>query len=284
MKPYLGLCKINLSFFSTLSAATGFILAKTHLTAGIFIPITGVFLLACGSCVLNQYQERITDALMERTKNRPLPSGKIKPLHALYFSLVLLLSGSLILLFAGSLPIFLLGISAVILYNGVYTYLKRKTAFASVPCAVIGAIPPAIGWVAGGGKFPNHQILSVCFLFFIWQITHFWFLFLSHGADYEKAGFPSLTQLFSGKQLERIVFIWILSTAVTSLLTPLYGLITSPAVNFVLIVVTSWLVWNGVKLVRDSGSKLAYHFAFNKINIYILVVMVLLSLDKALYK
>ncbi len=78
--------------------------------------------------------------------------------------------------------------------------------------------------------------------------------------------------------------IWILSTAVTCLLTPLYGLITSSAMNFVLITITLWLVWNGIKLIRDKENKFAYHFAFNKMNTYILSVMLLLSIDRIIFQ
>jgi protoheme IX farnesyltransferase len=280
LKQYIKLCKINLSLFSSLSAVTGFMLVRPALTTEIVSTAAGVFLLACGSCALNQYQERRTDALMDRTKNRPIPSGKIKPLHALYFSLSILIAGSLILFSTGSPTAFLLGVCAVMFYNGVYTALKKKTAFASVPCAVIGAIPPAIGWAAGGGRFPDHQISAVCFLFYIWQIAHFWLLFLSHGDDYKKAGLPSLTDVFSQEQLVRIVFIWTLATAAACMLTPLYGLMTSRVANLLLIPVTVWLLWNGVKLIRGTGNKITYHFAFNRMNIYILLVMLLLNMDK----
>ena len=282
LKPYLELCKINLSLFSALSAATGFVLARSVLTTEIIGTAAGVFLLACGSCALNQYQERRTDALMERTKNRPLPSGRIKPVYALRASLLLLIAGLLILVFSNNLPVILLAVCAVILYNGVYTHLKRKTAFASVPCAVIGALPPAIGWFAGGGRLQDPKILFVCFLFYIWQITHFWLLFLSHGDDYKRAGLPSLTDLFSQKQLVRIVFIWILATAVTCLLTTLFGLMTSSIADLLLVLVTVWLLWNGVKLIREAGNRFTYHFAFNRMNIYILLVMSLLSIDRVI--
>jgi len=279
IKAYLELCKINLSLFSALSAVTGFMLARHSLSADIFITAAGVFFLACGACALNQYQERSTDALMDRTKKRPLPSGRIKPLYALYFAIAILSSGFLIIAFTGSIPVFFLSVSAVVLYNGVYTYLKQRTAFASVPCAVIGALPPAIGWFAGGGEFPNQKILALCSLFYIWQLAHFWLLFLSHGADYKKAGLPSLTDVFSQKQLERIVFMWILSTAVACMLTPLYGLITTRIADLLLILVTVWLLWNEVKLIREKGNKFTYQFAFNRLNIYILLVMSLLSMD-----
>ena len=84
---YIELCKIRIALLSSFSAATGFLLAATELRSQVIILILGVFLLACGSSALNQYQERETDAAMPRTCSRPLPSGRIKPVNALYFSL-----------------------------------------------------------------------------------------------------------------------------------------------------------------------------------------------------
>jgi protoheme IX farnesyltransferase len=255
-------------------------LARPSLSADIFIVAAGVFFLACGACALNQYQERRTDALMDRTKKRPVPSGRIKPIYALYFSIAVLSSGFLIIAFTGSLPAFCISVSAVVLYNGVYTSLKKRTAFASVPCAVIGALPPAIGWFAGGGEFPCRKILALCSLFYIWQLAHFWLLFLSHGADYKKAGLPSLINVFSQKQLVRIVFVWILATAVSCLLTPLYGLITSFNLSALLFFITMWLIWIGIRLRIEGENRFSYHAVFNKMNIYILLVMLLMDVDR----
>jgi len=282
LKPYLELCRITLSLFSAFSSVTGYILAGSGVTLKTASVATGVFLLACGASALNQYQERRTDALMERTKGRPLPSGRITPVHALYFSLLLLFAGMSALILSDSLAAMLLGACAVILYNGLYTYLKRKTAFASVPCAVIGALAPAIGWFAAGGKFPDQRLTAVCFLFFIWQITHFWLLFLTHGRDYERAGFPSITHIFGGRQLERIVFVWIFATAVASVLAPFYGLTTSHGVNYLLCAVAIWHILNGIKFLSGTGNGFVYRLAFSRLNAYILLVMLLLSAGRIL--
>jgi protoheme IX farnesyltransferase len=280
IKPYVELCKINLSFFSAFSAATGYILADSG-SAGLFaFTVTGVLFLACGASALNQYQERRIDALMERTKDRPLPSGRLKPLHALCFSLLLLTAGSLILMLSRSFFAVLLGACSVFLYNGIYTHLKKITVFASVPCAVIGAVPPVIGWFAAGGTFPDPQILSVCLLFYMWQISHFWLLYLSYGDDYEKAGLPSLKKLFTVDQIVRIVCVWILATAVAFLLTPLYGLMTSRTAVFLLVPITIWIFLNGIKLARQSRGLPSYYFAFRRMNIYILFIMILINADR----
>ena len=113
LSSYGELCKIRIALLSSFSAATGFLLAAAELRSEIIILILGVFLLACGSSALNQYQERETDAAMPRTGSRPLPSGRIKPVNALYFSLWLLFSGASTLLLTGALSAPLLGLFAV---------------------------------------------------------------------------------------------------------------------------------------------------------------------------
>jgi len=125
-------------------------LAKQEMTAGILAPAFGVFLLACGSCALNQYQERRPDKLMDRTRNRPLPSGKLRHGICLLISMSSMLTGVTILAYGPGLIALGLGIFAVLWYNGIYTFLKQKTAFATIPGALIGAIPlPWVGFQRG---------------------------------------------------------------------------------------------------------------------------------------
>jgi protoheme IX farnesyltransferase len=280
LRAYLELCKIRISFFAALSAFTGFILTGSGLTNEILIPVIGVFLLACGACAMNQYQERGLDALMSRTRERPLPSGRLKPLHALCFSIILLAAGLFILSIKNA-AVFMPGLFAVVLYNGVYTYLKRITAFAAVPGALVGTIPPAIGWISGGGIFPDYQILVICFLFYIWQIPHFWLLYLKNESDYKNAGLPLLSNIFSNKQIRRITFIWIFASAVTCLMIPLYGS-SFHIINIPIVATAVWLGWSGVNLVNKKKSRYSYAHTFNKINIFMLVIMSLLNLERLL--
>ena len=277
---HIGLCRMRISLFSSLSAATSFIIARSGPGPEMFPLMLGVFLLACGSSALNQYQERSIDALMPRTRTRPIPSGRISPRGALYFSLALISSGTLTLLLTGSVFAPLLGLAGVMWYNGLYTAMKRKTAFAAVPGALVGTITPAIGWVAGNGSLSDPRLLSLCFFFFMWQVPHFWLLLLDHGKDYEKAGLPSLTGIFAKTQLLRIIFIWIFATAVSCLFISVTGMIRTPAVNYLLFGASLWLIWSGLTLLRrQAGACLAF-FTFRRINIYMLFVMALLSIDK----
>ena len=281
-KIFFELSKVKLSLLVALSTATGFILATGGFSSGIVLPTVGIFLITCGSAALNQYQEREIDALMERTKLRPIPSKRVQPLNALLVALSLIFSGSLILFSGSNLGALGLSLLAVLWYNGVYTYLKRKTAFAVIPGALVGAIPPVVGWVAGEGRLLEPQILALAFFFFIWQVPHSWLLLSTYEKDYEKAGLPSITSTFTTSQLTRITFMWVLATAATCLLIPLFGIANSSLINLSLVVAALWLVWNATKILRAHDKEFSFRFVFREINIYALLVISLLSLDRLL--
>ena len=168
--------KLRISLFVTLSAFTGLVLADREVSSGAILPLLGTFLLAAGSCALNQYQERRLDGSMERTRNRPLPSGRLTPGSALGFSSFLILSGLFVLSCQRNLTLLALGLFAVVWYNGLYTYLKRKTAFAVLPGALVGVVPPLLGWVSGGGRLSGPSIWGIGFFLLMWQVPHFWIL------------------------------------------------------------------------------------------------------------
>ena len=190
------LAKPSVTLAVTLTTVTGYLLASGCLVASMWIPVLGVFVLAAGSAALNQWQERDIDARMPRTRHRPIPSGRIEPTTALFVAIVMMLAGLTLLTSAGRSELLLLALGgfALVWYNGVYTYLKRLTAFAVVPGALIGSVPPCIGYVAAGGDLHDPELLLVAMFFFIWQIPHFWLLMLIMGDEYEAAGLPSLTQ------------------------------------------------------------------------------------------
>jgi protoheme IX farnesyltransferase len=276
----LELTKFKISLFTTFSTFAGFILAHQSISRAIITPVLGVFFLACGSCALNQYQERKDDRRMERTKNRPIPSGKLPPSTALGISLGLLFIGSFILHDGANQMTLGMGIFAILWYNGFYTLLKRKTAFAVIPGAMIGGIPPLIGWVSGGGHFLDPKILAISFFFFMWQVPHFWLLLLNFGKDYEKAGFPSLTRILTSAQLSRITFLWVFATAVTCMVIPLYGIVESYAIHGSLFAAGFWLVWKTFRMLTTQSREFPFRFNFKVINTYVLLVMFLFTLDK----
>jgi len=273
------LTKLKVSLFATLSASAGFILAKQGASKEVIMPAMGILFLACGSCALNQYQERKTDGRMERTRGRPLPAGKLSPLTALQISLGLITLGCFILFCETGWVSWSLGLFAVLWYNGFYTYLKGRTAFAAVPGALVGVMPPVLGWVSGGGRLIDPQIWVVGFFFFIWQIPHFWLLLLDSGSDYDQARLPSLTRVFTPEQLKRIILIWILSTAVSCLFIPLFGIVKFNLILALMLIATLWLVWNAMNFFRSPPRRVSFRFAFMRLNIYVLFIIVALSLD-----
>ena len=277
-KIFLCLCKARISLFSSLSAAMGFFLAAGPAWESFPALFAGVFLLSCGACALNQYQERAEDGRMARTARRPIPSGKIRPGPALGVALLLIFSGEGFLLFTGNPAVPLLGASAVFWYNVLYTGLKKRSAFAVVPGALVGAIPPVMGWAAGGGSLSEPSLAALAFFFFMWQVPHFWLHLLTYGKEYAEAGLPSLTDIFSRDQLERLTFQWVSATAVSALLLGLSGLLQSPFAKAGLVSACLWLVSGGIFLVIRHEANPA--LLFRRANTFMLAVMLLTLIDQ----
>ena len=273
--------KIKITFFVAFSTSIGYILFWKNLTWDIIPPAIGVFLLACGSSAVNHFQERKTDALMERTKNRPLPSGRISENYAIALAAMFVFTGSGLIYLSANTTALVLGWSTLAWYNFIYTPMKKRNALAVVPGSLIGALPPVIGYVAAGGSPYDPQILSLALFFFIWQIPHFWLLLLMLGNDYAKAGFPTLTEKFSDVQLTRITYMWIAALAVSCLLIPAFNVSSSMLALIALIVLGGWLLFDTKKILdKNILGKVIYRKAFMSVNLYVLAVVLIISFDK----
>lgn len=272
----LQLIKFKITLLATISTATGYLIYSGKLEKDLLIACLGIFILAAGSCALNQYQDRRIDALMERTKNRPIPSGKISPTFALIISCSFLLIGSLILLIGNNLKAFLLGIFAAFWYNAIYTYLKRKSIFSVLVGAIIGAIPPTVGYAAASNVFFDNKIMGLSFFLFLWQVPHFWLLSLKFNEDYEKAGLPSLRKKFGEVQINKITFLWILATAMSSLLIPLFIEIKY-YISIIIFLSMLWLIKESIKFYLRPSKGIQYLALFKEINIFALIIMLLIS-------
>jgi protoheme IX farnesyltransferase len=283
IKIFFELAKIRITVFVTVTTAFGYIAATGHINLQIIPVLFGVLFLAFGSAALNHYQEREFDIKMDRTKNRPIPSGRISSANVLNISLLLVLSGSLILILGANLLALGLGLLNLVWYNFIYTLLKRRSPFAIVPGSLVGAIPPMIGWVAAGGHLLDPQIIVIAFFFFIWQIPHFWLLLLVLDKDYRQAGFPTLTQVFSREQLSRITFVWIVATAVTGLMIPLFGIVSDFWINLGLFFSGALLTWKAFGLLADTNDLKIYNHNFRYINYFALIVVFLISIDKLIF-
>ncbi|MHC4941604.1 MAG: UbiA family prenyltransferase [Planctomycetota bacterium] len=271
------LTKAKITLAVTFSVATGFFLFTERFTWEVLLPALGVFVLACGSAALNQVQEARIDARMARTKTRPIPSGRIPREWALFVSLAFICAGLYILSSIEThtvVLVFLAGL-AVFWYNGVYILLKRITAFAVVPGALVGAIPPVIGWSAAGGIADDPAILEIALFFFIWQIPHFWLLLLIYGKDYEEAGLPTLTRIFSSMQIARITSMWIFAIAAMGMVLAIRRDVHVPW-NVFMLLTSIWLFFDAFAFLKKGKKKTAYLPMFIRINVYAFLIMIFL--------
>ncbi len=282
VKVFIELSKIRVALLVSVTAFAGFVVSAGGLSPAVVPAVAGTFLLACGALALNQYQERRTDALMDRTRSRPLPSGRTGPLTVVAYASSCIVAGFLVMLvFTGTLPA-VTGLAAVCWYNTVYLFLKRRTAFASIPGSLAGALPVLIGSEAASGRVFVPGVLLLAVFMIVWQMPHFWMIVMKYGEDYERAGLPSLTGRFTSGQISRITFVWVLAAAMLPLLMPLYGLINSPATWLILIAVTLVLLMNAAgRLLVKAGTR-PRKIDLAAVNLYALAVMLIIVLDSVL--
>ncbi len=273
------LLKFKISLFVTLSALVTFSLAKQSITKEAFLPLVGIFFLACGACGVNQVQERDRDQLMERTAHRPIPSKRLSPLKAFFISSIFLFLGLSILFFGENWILFGLGIFALFWYLGIYTPLKKRTPMAVIPGALIGTIPPLMGWLSGGGHLGDPKIYGIFFLFYIWQAPHSWLLLFNYGKDYKRAGFAPLENMFTSIQIKRVLFSWILATGVSGFIIPLFGMVRSPLSIGGVFGIGGWLCWKAFQFLRIPIRGGQLHSLTVALNSYGLWIMLCLGLD-----
>lgn len=283
IKIFLELVKFRITFFVMITTGFGYISASVEYDSNLLFVLLGTLILAFGSATLNQYQERNTDSLMDRTKSRPIPAGRISENNALIISILLIISGSIILILGVNLLSFALGILNLFWYNFIYTPLKRKTALAIIPGSLVGAIPPMIGWVAANGDLFDFRIIIISFFFFIWQIPHFWILLLKLDKDYQLAKFPTITSNFSKQQLARIIFSWTVATGLCSILIPLSLKLTNTLTMSLIISLVLFIIFSSIKLLKFSENNFSTISSFRTINLFVLSVIIVISINKMVF-
>ena len=276
---FFELTKLKISAASTSTAATGYVAFRRGVDLGLLTALLGTLLLAMASSALNEIQERNLDALMERTRNRPLPSGAVSPSSAAVIAALLGASGLAVLFFFHGWISASLGLLAMAWYNGLYTPLKRLSAFAVLPGSVIGALPPAIGWTAAGGFIGDPALLALCFVFFVWQVPHFWLLSMLYQEGYAKAGFPTLARHFQSSQILRLTFTWTCGAVAAGALLPAFGTTRGIGALVILAVGGLWLVLAFRRLLRPERTAAQIRRAFVEINAFALLVMAAVILD-----
>lgn len=182
-----------------------------------------ITLVVIGSAALNCYIERDSDALMVRTKERPLPSKRMKPRTALLFGFALILLAVPLLCIFINLVTGILALVAAILYVYAYTPMKKKSATAVYVGAIPGAIPPVMGWTAVTGQI-DLMAVALFLILFIWQLPHFLAISLYHADDYNAANIKVYPNLKRGLQITKIgIFVFTLALFFVSLLPSFFS-------------------------------------------------------------
>lgn len=225
---YWELTKPRIAGMVLIATALGFLLAlqakPTSAEMVLLIhAVVGTALVACGANALNQYLEAEHDARMQRTFERPVPSGRLSASEVLSFSLLLLVAGVVYLAVQTNLLAALLAGISWLSYGFVYTPLKRKTSFCVHIGAIPGALPPVIGWAACTGSLsPNAAILFA--ILFFWQLPHFAAIAWLYREDYGHAGFKILSVLDPrGTKTSRHMIVYTIVLIAVSLLPMTHG-------------------------------------------------------------
>lgn len=184
------LLKAQLNLLVLLTTAVGFYLGTSAIfeTFRLLHVVFGTALAAAGAAALNQWWERRLDALMNRTKSRPLPGGRMSPGFALFAGVLLSFSGVMYLARACNALAAWLAALTILLYVLAYTPLKRISTTNTLIGAIPGAIPPMIGWAAARGEL-GAGAWSLFVIMFCWQMPHFFSLSWMYRVDYARAGF-----------------------------------------------------------------------------------------------
>lgn len=280
-KDLLQLTKFEIIVFEMITIAAGYFIGHS-LESPIqwphfFLTFFGVSFLALASGALNQIQEHEEDSQMDRTKNRPLPSGRISLFAAKCLVAALLVAGILFLIQI-SYTVLALGIFAVISYNGLYTmWWKRKMAFAAVPGAIPGALPILIGFEAVTHNLADTRGWYLFAILFFWQMPHFWVLALKYSNDYDQGGFPTLPVAHGSSVTRFQITLWCLAYAGIGLLSALFFPIGVMGVLGALLV-SAWLIFELMRFLKHPEQKTWLRF-FLSVNFSLLFYLGIIVVD-----
>ena len=190
---FVALAKPRLNMLVVASSLAGYVIGGGELSnaARVILTVVGTALVAGGASAFNQVIERGPDALMRRTRLRPVPDGRLQPGESLLFAALSSAAGLAILAAGVNALSAAIALTTLVTYVLVYTPLKRRTSFATVIGAIPGALPPVIGWAAARGDL-SRGAWVLFGIVFLWQLPHFLAIAWIYREDYARAGFPML--------------------------------------------------------------------------------------------
>ncbi len=234
-KQLFPLLRVVLSLGVSFSALSVYVYYRHAVDTNALFLFAGVFLLSCAASALNQYQEREADALMERTRYRPVPMKMVTFAQIVTIAIITGAAG-LSLLYFGTNPVAaLIGAVAIFVYNAVYTPCKTRSPFALFPGAIAGALPVLIGCAAAGGRI-DEKAFGIALFAFFWQIPHFLLLSIRFADDYRRAGIPTLLSYVSPERIRIIAGIWSLAASAVTVMFPILGIMRSVSLITVIVI------------------------------------------------
>lgn len=283
---FKAITKAGLAISVVFSSIAGFVLGIDHFEASTWWVLLklaiGGYCMVGASNAYNQVIEKDLDALMDRTKNRPVASGRMQPRVALVVASLLTILG-LALLYSINPKSAMFGAISIFLYTSVYTPLKTMTSLSVFVGAFPGAIPFMLGWVAATGEF-GIEAGTLFLIQFFWQFPHFWAIGWFLYEDYEKAGFFMLPtgKRDNGTALQIILYtIWLI---IASLL-PMFGytgqLFLSPIAAVLVFLIGLWMLFYAVKVYQIRTAKAARTLMLVSVS-YITLLQIIYIVDKFL--
>lgn len=273
--------KLRLNLSVVFSASAGYLLATDVFSLSVFIALTlGGILVVGASNGFNQIIERNRDALMDRTKNRPVAAGRLTVMEAMVACTIMLIVG-LGLLYAINPLSASFGAFSVFIYVLVYTPLKAKTPLAVFVGAIPGAIPFMLGWVAATNDF-DIEPGTLFAIQFMWQFPHFWAIAWLAYDDYAKAGYYLLPTRKRDASSSRQTVVYTLWLVFMSIL-PVFGFTGTLTLSWVgaslILVLGAFLLQKALKLNREKTTLSARALMFASI-IYLPLVQIIYVVDK----
>lgn len=278
-KAYYELLKPRLSFLVVFSSGFGYVLANPAGmgTFDFIMFLLGGFLISGSSVTINQIKEKKYDALMKRTLNRPIPSGRISDQEGWIFTVLTGVVGLTLMYVFGNPLACLLSFTSLILYAFVYTPLKRVGPIAVFVGAIPGALPPLIGWAAATGILSYEAMIIFC-IQFIWQFPHFWAIAWVSDADYKRAGFK-LLPAGGGKDLNTAINIMVYTLFLLPLgLLPTFFGLTGLTSGVIATVCGTLFLAQTFSLMKDISNEKAKRIMFGSF-IYLPIVQIAFLLD-----
>jgi heme o synthase len=277
---YVALTKPRLNLLVVASSAAGYYLgARAPFDVAAMVQaVGGTALVAAGAAALNQFAERDIDAMMRRTRTRPLPSGRLSPWEALAFGLALFVTGLAVLALTVTMLATMLAFVTLVVYLGVYTPMKRRTPLSTLVGAVPGALPPLIGWSASHGTIAGGGA-ALFAIVFLWQIPHFMAIAWLFRDDYDKAGLPVLPVLEpDGHRTGRTAVVYAAALIPISLLPWLIGM-TGLSYAAVAAAVGLGLLWLAIRFAIMRSNTAARSLFLGSI-IYLPVLWIVMIADR----